>query len=72
MQFSKVSEQTLTLWNTVSGLWSRSPLLVTEISAAELLWDSSAIVLSCNEEGEMKQVIFLKAFPNYFKVRDID
>lgn len=47
----------LTLWNTVSGLWSSSPLLVTGISAAELLWDSSVIVLCCNEEGDKKQVI---------------
>lgn len=41
----------LTLWKTESGLWSRSPLLVTEISAAEHLWVSSAMVLSC-EEGD--------------------
>lgn len=43
------SKWALTLWNTESGLWSRSPLLVTEISAAELLWVSSAMVLSCKE-----------------------
>lgn len=45
------SKWALTLWNTESGLWSRSPLLVTEISAAELLWISSAMVLSCQEGG---------------------
>lgn len=44
----------LTLWNTESGLCSRSPLLVTEISAAELLWTSSAMVLSC-EGGRATQ-----------------
>lgn len=44
----------LTLWNTESGLWSTSPLLVTEISAAELLWVSSAMVLSCEEGGQHK------------------
>lgn len=50
LQNAVVSPQVLTLWKTVSGLWSRSPLLVTGISAAELLWGSSAIVVSCNEE----------------------
>lgn len=44
----------LTLRNTESGLWSRPPLLVTEISAAELLWVSSAMVLSCQEGGQHK------------------
>lgn len=53
----------LTLWNTESGLWSRSPLLVTESSAAELRWVSSAMVLSYKgKRGKRKQVILSKAF----------
>lgn len=59
----QVSEWALTLWKTVSGLWSSSPLLVTGISAAELLWDSSAIVLSCNEEGEIEAGYSWGVFP---------
>lgn len=65
----QVSEWALTLWKTVSGLWSSSPLLVTGISAAELLWDSSAIVLSCNEEGEI-EAGYLEEFSQHnFKER---
>lgn len=65
----QVSEWALTLWKTVSGLWSSSPLLVTGISAAELLWDSSAIVLSYNEEGEI-EAGYLEEFSQHnFKER---